>query len=171
MAVLVWTVAGRAGAPQAPVRNKAGCVSLTGLAIPAASIGLPTSGAAIGAAELVAATPQTVSGDRAILAIPQYCKVTGSIAPVDPAAPNDQLSRQPAGGVEPEAGAVGRQRQQRRDPGGADDRHAVGPESIPPNAPYALSRGFVVYGSDSGHQTALAERRRRRGGDGRTAAT
>ena len=29
-----------------------------------------------------------------------------------------------------------------------------GPESIPPNAPYALSRGFVVYGSDSGHQSA-----------------
>ena len=29
-----------------------------------------------------------------------------------------------------------------------------GPESIPPNAPYALSRGFVVYGSDSGHQAA-----------------
>ncbi len=26
-----------------------------------------------------------------------------------------------------------------------------GPESIPPNSPYALSRGFVVYGSDSGH--------------------
>ena len=36
-----------------------------------------------------------------------------------------------------------------------------GPESIPPNAPYALSRGFVVYGSDSGHQTSGAGR----GGD------
>jgi hypothetical protein len=35
-----------------------------------------------------------------------------------------------------------------------------GPESIPPNAPYALSRGFVVYGSDSGHP----------GGGGRGAA-
>ena len=36
-----------------------------------------------------------------------------------------------------------------------------GPESIPPSAPYALSRGFAVYGSDSGHQTSGAGR----GGD------
>ena len=27
-----------------------------------------------------------------------------------------------------------------------------GPESIPPSSPYALARGFVTYGSDSGHQ-------------------
>src|SRR5262249_55747495 len=30
----------------------------------------------------------------------------------------------------------------------------LGPESLAPNAPHALARGFVVYGSDSGHQTA-----------------
>ena len=36
-----------------------------------------------------------------------------------------------------------------------------GPESIPPNSPYALSRGFVTYGSDSGHQNAPAAARGR----------
>ena len=98
--VLSLTLAGRANSPQATATNTASCASLAKLTIPAKSIALPTSGATIAAAELVAATPQTVSGDRAILAIPEYCKVTGSIAPVDPARAEDQLSRQPAVVVE-----------------------------------------------------------------------
>src|SRR5262245_63852314 len=83
----IAAVSGRAAAPQTTVRNTATCDSLTGLAIPAASIGLPTTGATIAAADLIAAAPQTIVADRALLAIPEYCKVTGSIAPVDPSAP------------------------------------------------------------------------------------
>jgi feruloyl esterase len=97
-----------------------------------------------------------VTGDRVVLAIPEYCKVTGSIAPVDPSAPkiNFQVNLPTAwnrkiaqmggsgnNGVIPVALTTGMQ---------------WGPESIPPNAPYALSRGFVTYGSDSGHQAAPA---------------
>ena len=146
------------------VRNKAACDSLEGLAIPAASIGLPTSGATIAAAELIAASPQTVAGERAVLAMPEYCRVTGRIAPVDPAAPpinfhvnlptswNRKLAQMGGSGnngVIPVALTTGMQ---------------WGPESIPPNAPYALSRGFVVYGSDSGHQSRRARRRGAAGG-------
>jgi feruloyl esterase len=89
-----------------------------------------------------------------VLAIPEYCKVLGFIAPVDPAAPKInfqvnlptdwngkimQLGGSGSNGVIPVALTSGMQ---------------WGPESIPPNSPYALSRGFVVYGSDSGHQNA-----------------
>ena len=80
--------------------------------------------------------------------------MTGRIAPVDPAAPPinfhvnlptswnrklAQMGGSGSNGVIPVALTTGMH---------------WGPESIPPNAPYALSRGFVAYGSDSGHQTA-----------------
>jgi feruloyl esterase len=93
-----------------------------------------------------------VNGDRVVLVIPEYCKVTGTIAPVDSNAPKinfqvnlptswnrkiAQMGGSGNNGVIPVALTSGMQ---------------WGPESIPPNAPYALSRGFVTYGSDSGHQ-------------------
>jgi feruloyl esterase len=158
VAVIVpWAASGRASARQASsdlVRNKAACESLAAMAIPAASIGLPTTGATIAAATMVPAAPQTVTGERAVLATPEYCKVTGSINPVDKSAPKinfqvnlpaawnrklAQMGGSGSNGVIPVALTTGMH---------------WGPESIPPNAPYALSRGFVVYGSDSGHQTA-----------------
>src|SRR6185436_2293139 len=116
--------------------------------------GLPTKGATIAAADRVTAASETVVGERAVLATPEYCKVTGGIAPVDPAAPTinfqvnlpaswnrkiAQMGGSGNNGVIPVALTTGMQ---------------WGPESIPPNAPYALSRGFVTYGSDSGHQAA-----------------
>ena len=150
---LVATVAGRAALPQTLVRNKAACNSLEGLTIPASAIGLPTTGATLGRADLVAAAGESVRGQTVVLALPEYCKVTGYIAPVDPAAPRinfhvnlptswnrklAQMGGSGNNGVIPVALTTGMQ---------------WGPESIPPNAPYALSRGFVTYGSDSGHQT------------------
>jgi feruloyl esterase len=124
------------------------------MTVAAAAIGLPTSGATVAAADLVPASPQTIAGERVVLAIPEYCRVTGRIAPVDPSAPPinyhvnlptawnrklAQLGGSGQNGVIPVALTTGMH---------------WGPESIPPNAPYALSRGFVVYGSDSGHQMA-----------------
>ena len=58
----IAAASGRAAAPQTTVRNQATCGSLKGLAIPAASIGLPTTGATIAAADLIAAAPETVVG-------------------------------------------------------------------------------------------------------------
>ena len=130
------------------------CASLENRRIPASSIGLATSGATIASAAIVPASPQTVNaqGTGIVLAIPEYCKVIGAIAPVDPTAPMInfqvnlpadwngkimQLGGSGTNGVIPVALTTGMQ---------------WGPESIPPNSPYALSRGFVTYGSDSGHQ-------------------
>src|SRR5690349_9644688 len=67
-------------APPAPVALT--CQQMAGMTIPAASIGLPTTGGTVTEALVVAA-----AGTGAA-AIPEYCRVTGTIAPVDPAAPN-----------------------------------------------------------------------------------
>jgi feruloyl esterase len=143
---------GPAAVQSGSVRNRVSCDTLAGMTVPAMAIGLPTSGATITGADVVPASPQTVTSERAVLAVPEYCRVTGRIAPVDPAAPPinfhvnlpaswnrklAQLGGSGSNGVIPVALTTGMH---------------WGPESIPPNAPYALSRGFVVYGSDSGHQ-------------------
>ena len=135
--MVALTVTGSAFAPQGAVRNKASCDSLAGLAIAPSSIGLPTTGATVTSAALVGASAQTVNGDRAVLAIPEYCKVVGSISPVDPSAPKinfqvnlptswnrklAQLGGSGNNGVIPVALTTGMQ---------------WGPESIPPSAPYA----------------------------------
>src|SRR4051794_397050 len=78
---------GPADGEQGPVRSRVNCDTLAGVTVPAAAIGLPTSGATIAAADLVPAAPQALTADRAVLATPEYCRVTGRIAPVDPAAP------------------------------------------------------------------------------------
>jgi feruloyl esterase len=153
--VVALTVAlGGSSALQSPANSRAECRSLRGLAVPASAIRLPTTGASVASANLIAAAPEIVDVDRTVLALPEYCQVTGSIRPVDPAAPPinfhinlptrwnrkiAQLGGSGNNGVIPVALTTGMQ---------------WGPESIPPNAPYALSRGFVTYGSDSGHQVA-----------------
>jgi hypothetical protein len=134
------------------IAPRADCSALVEMQIPASVIGLPSGGAAITSAVVVGATPQTIQEERVVLAIPEYCRVLGSIAPVDPAAPpiNFQVNLPTAwngkilqfggsgfNGIIPVALTTAPER---------------GPESLPPDAPYALSRGFVVYGSDSGHQ-------------------
>src|SRR6185295_760256 len=57
------------------------CVSLTGMAITAADIGLPTTGATVTTATLVPANAAGNSNG-------EYCLVRGAIHPVDPTAPN-----------------------------------------------------------------------------------
>ena len=67
--------------------------------IPAASIGLPSNGATIESAAAVVAAPMAPAKlpfgpppPEASIdpAVPDFCKVLGSIAPVDPQAPKDQ---------------------------------------------------------------------------------
>ena len=53
------------------------CTALTGTVIPKSAIGLPTSGAVVASASLVS-DPHNGS----------YCKLTGGIKPIDPAAPD-----------------------------------------------------------------------------------
>lgn len=153
-AMTAWFTAGHAAPQNGMVRNRIGCESLAGWTVPAKAIGLPTSGATIGAADLVSASPQTVNGDRAVLAIPEYCRVTGRIAPVDPAAPPINFHVNLPTSWNRKLAQMGGSGQNGVIPVALTTGMHWGPESIPPNAPYALSRGFVVYGSDSGHQSA-----------------
>ena len=57
------------------------CAELNGMAIPAASIGLPTTGATVTSTAVV---PAAGTGNAAV---GEYCKVLGAISPVDPTAP------------------------------------------------------------------------------------
>jgi Tannase and feruloyl esterase len=129
------------------------CMALEGLTIPASEIGLPTTGATVVSATLVPASDQRVQGAQVILAIPEYCKVNGYISPVDPAAPNINFQANLPVAWNHKAAQMGGSGLNGSIPVSLTTSMQWGPESIPPDAPYALSRGFAVYGSDSGHQS------------------
>src|SRR5512134_1805789 len=89
-ALLLGACAGR------PVDPVEGCAALKA-PIPAKAIGLPTHGATIDSATLMAPVPMIVPAKfpfqppmaeiTVIPATPEYCKVIGAIAPADPLAP------------------------------------------------------------------------------------
>ena len=147
-----------AGCASAPVDPNAACAALL-QPISAGAIGLPTGGASIDAAALVAPSalavrPKVPFGppppEVAIApALPEYCQVTGSIAPVDPQAPpirfqvnlptdwNGNSMQYGGGGFN----------------GVLINGLALTP-SARPDRPAPLARGYVTYGTDSGHQNA-----------------
>src|SRR5204863_4377886 len=57
------------------------CASLQGMTIAAPAIGLPTSGAEVQSAAMVAASAQSNTNG-------EYCKVTGIVKPKNPSSPN-----------------------------------------------------------------------------------
>ena len=135
-----------------------GCAALKE-PIGSGSIGLPSSGATIDSTELVAAAPLAINPkplftppppDFAIVAAtPEYCKVIGSIAPVDPKAPpirfQVNLPTQWNGSSVQFGG------------GGFNGVLMTALGLLPsarPDKPSPLARGFVTYGTDSGHQNA-----------------
>lgn len=133
---------------------KLGCASLVGMAIPAAQIKEPTTGAMITAATQVAGVTSSVVTNGVVqLPTPAYCQVRGAIHPVDPAAPaiNFQIDL-PAAWNEKIAQMGGSGFNGVIPPALTGATMRNGPESIPPDAPYAITRGYVAYGSDSGHQ-------------------
>jgi hypothetical protein len=136
---------------QSPSGVKA-CSSLEGMQIASTEIGLPTTGALVEAASSVPAAEQRVEDNQVILATPEYCKVTGHISPVDPAAPPINFQVNLPGNWNHKAAQMGGSGLNGSIPISLTSAMRWGPESIPPDAPYALSRGFAVYGSDSGHQ-------------------
>lgn len=127
-------------------------------AIPAAAIGLPSGGAVIDSADLVAPAPLAMaqlpfgplpSYLAVVPATPEYCKVLGAIAPVDPKAPPIKFQiNLPTewNGSSVQFGG-----------GGFNGVLITGlglPPLSPADAPSPLARGFVTYGTDSGHQNA-----------------
>ena len=141
-----------------PVDPNAACAALKA-PIPAGAIGLPTGGAVVESATLVAPTdlvvrpkvpfgpppPEVAIGP----ALPEHCQIVGAIAPVDPKAPpirfQVNLPTQWNGNSLQYGG------------GGFNGVLITGLALTPsarPDRPGPLARGYVTYGTDSGHQNA-----------------
>ena len=118
------------------------CTQLVGLIIPASAIGLPTSGAVVLDAVLRAA--------GAVAGAPEHCKVTGDIRPVDPQAPPIKFQVNLPTQWNAKSLHFGG--------GGFNGVLVTGEGNIVGTAdsgqPIAtpLGRGYVTFGSDSGHQ-------------------
>ena len=114
---------------------------MAGMKIPAEAIGLPTTGGAVTEALVVAAAGTGPA------ATPEYCRVTGTIAPVDPSAPNiifrvarpstwnQKVTMFGGGGLD---GTI---------PNVAGNVPAGPVDQLLP-----LGRGYATFASDSGHQ-------------------
>ena len=127
----------------------AACPALAGKTIPASAIGLPSGDATVASAVLVAAAPASVSGDSAVPATPDYCRLLGSVAARDPAAQpiNFQLNlplRWNAKALQYGGGGFNGV----LITGLAPLRDAAPGDALP------ISRGYATFGTDSGHQAA-----------------
>jgi feruloyl esterase len=116
------------------------CAALQGLKISAARIGLPTSGAAVHSAQLIAA-------DAADNKLGEYCLVKGVIAPVDTSAPGMEFEVNLPTHWNFKALQMG---------GGGYDGTLVtglGPEGLQlASTELPLKQGYVTLGSDGGHK-------------------
>jgi pimeloyl-ACP methyl ester carboxylesterase len=116
------------------------CAKLSGLAIPADAIGLPTTGATIGSSELVAANAANNKNG-------EYCKVQGAIHPVTYTAPDINFEVNLPTRWNGKTLQLGG--------GGFNGTLVTGLDYYakqPPTESPPLGRGYVTLGSDSGHR-------------------
>jgi hypothetical protein len=122
--------------------SKTACAGLNNLAIPAATIGLPTTGGKVTSTTLVPA-----NGLPGAKAIGEYCKVLGEINPVDPNAYKIKFQLNLPTGWNNKVMMFGG--------GGFDGTIATGTGNVgfgPADQLVPLGRGYATFGSDSGHQ-------------------
>lgn len=127
--------------PPASAQVAKTCPELGSMTIPAASIGLPTTGAAVISAVLVPAAGTGVA------AVAEYCKVLGDINPVDINAPKIKFQVNLPENWNNKAMMFGG--------GGYNGTIATGVGNVPAgpaDKPAPLARGYATFGSDSGHQ-------------------
>jgi feruloyl esterase len=150
--VLALSACSNPGALRAGGDAAAGCATLSA-PIDASKIGLPSGSATIDAATLMAPSALAVAergptpAATITPAAPQYCKVLGRIAPVDPKAPPIQFQ------VNLPTQWNGRSVQYG---GGGFNGVLISGLGLLPAAPYQqpspLAQGFATVGTDSGHQ-------------------
>jgi hypothetical protein len=119
------------------------CAQLAGTSIPASAIGLPTTGATIVSAELIAADATDNENG-------EFCKVLGAIHPASYTAPDINFE------VNLPTNWNGKTLQMGG--GGFNGSVVTGlgrPTLHPPSAPTPLASGYVTLGSDSGHQSTI----------------
>lgn len=146
--VAVATLTGCAGTTtaQSVAVNPLSCADLAGKTIAPSSIGLPTGGATVTGATAVGASG---SGADAVGA---FCRVTASIAPVDPAAPPVRMEVNLPEAWNGKALMYGG--------GGLNGSILSTAGKIrlqPPDMPIPLARGYATFGSDSGHSSNSAD--------------
>lgn len=147
-----------AGYDPALAQNASSCAALAGMKIDSAQIGAPSGGAVIASAEIATvaadpAHPTAVSDGITVGEIRYYCKVLGSVMPVDPAAPpvrfEVNLPLQWNGKALQYGG------------GGTNGVLITGLAPLRdarPDTPVPVARGFATWGTDSGHDNRqLAE--------------
>lgn len=124
--------------PAPPVTAAAACSALSAMTIAAGAIGAPSNGATIVTAALIA--PSSTAGE--------YCQVNGTIAPVDPSAPNINFEVNLPTAWNNKALQYGG--------GGFDGTLITGLAALdmaPSTVQTPLARGYVTFGDDSGHQS------------------
>jgi hypothetical protein len=117
------------------------CADLNGMAVSASAIGLRTQGATVTSTAVV---PAAGSGATAV---GEYCKVLGSIQPVDSNAPKILFQLNLPASWNGKAMMFGG--------GGYNGSIATGLNNVPAgpaDQPVPLGRGYATFGSDSGHQ-------------------
>jgi Tannase and feruloyl esterase len=116
------------------------CSALQGMTIPRASIGLPSKdGVVVSASFVTAADAGNSNGD--------FCKVLGSIHPVDPTAPDIKF--------EVNLPSMWNKKMIQLGGGGFDGSLVTGLGGVAnqvASSPNPLAQGYVTLGSDSGHQ-------------------
>jgi feruloyl esterase len=135
--------------PRLALAQELPCAILTS-PITANVIGLPTRDARITSAVLVAASPESADPNGTVSpAVPEYCRVVGSIAPVDPTAPDILFQVNLPTAWNGKAVQYGG--------GGFNGTLVTGLSPLnqaPPDVAAPLSHGFATFGTDSGHQAA-----------------
>src|ERR1022692_312346 len=135
------------------IRPKIECAAMAGKTIDAKLIGLPTRGATITSAVLnAAATPP----NRPSSPIPEHCYISGSIAPVDPSAGNILFAVAIPTEWNQKSWQVGGASLDGSIPGGLAAGRGNFPANgaYPPDAVLPITKGYALYGSDAGHQSA-----------------
>lgn len=129
---------------------EAGCPALAGTSVSTARIGLPSGAATIDSARIVRSnTYEVLAGGRIEAANPTRCELVGRIAPVDPKAPPIQFQVNLPLEWNGKALQYGG--------GGLNGVLITGLAPLrdaPAGAPTPLARGYLTYGTDSGHHIA-----------------
>ena len=149
LAALALSAAGCASVPS-PDELGASCAGLAGATIPAAEIALPGRGAIVDTTARVAATALVAKSDGSVdPAQPAHCRVLGRLPPLDPAAPPIHFQLNLPLDCNGKALQYGG--------GGLNGVLITGLAPLrdaPAGSPTPLARGYLTYGTDSGHRTA-----------------
>jgi hypothetical protein len=149
--LLIGSLAHSAAPASGAWRPTQGCETLSNYRVPATEIRLPSNGAQIASAKLIAAQGERGTPNF----LPEYCEIRGTIAPVDPQAglinfgmalPTEWNGEAMQIGGNGMLGFIPWLAALNRDGAGSP----AGPP-YPPNAAYPLALGFATYGDDSGH--------------------